>query len=393
MKKFDINRILMLATISLAVIMIAVYAVCKVYDNKKIREYEIQENKDSMTVGEVEREIDIRHEELKNNINKYIPGIVCWGDSLTFGSGGNGVSYPETLSDLITKNILDKYSPIGSEYSGIISPFKYKLTIPVVNMGVGGENTATILGRNGAEPFVIDKDFTIPKGRNSVPISFSNKKGKEIAPLRYGDAGIETVKIDGIEGSISLRESGEGDNLKLSYSFSRSQEGKSKDISAGTEIITDGSENYRDYITVILMGYFGGYDSTSQLISQINSIIDRQTDHKDRYIVLGIPDPNTVGIEQIEDAMRSEYGDKFINLRKYLCTDALSDAGLKPTEDDERLLSMGQVPISLRVREDNVHLNAYGYELVGKKVYERMDELGYFDELKKLIKEANENAF
>ena len=81
----------------------------------------------------VVRKLYINRENLLMAYEKeLIPGIVCYGDSLTYGSGGEGVSYPSVLEECLRKN---------------------RIYIPVVNMGIGGENTVTIAGRAGAIPF------------------------------------------------------------------------------------------------------------------------------------------------------------------------------------------------------------------------------------------------
>ena len=87
-----------------------------------------------------------------------IPGIVCWGDSLTYGSGGNGTSYPSVLEECLRNE---------------------RMYIPVVNMGIGGENTVTIAGRAGAVPFRL-KEFTIPTESIPVEIFFQEDEGKSI---------------------------------------------------------------------------------------------------------------------------------------------------------------------------------------------------------------------
>ena len=79
--------------------------------------------------------------------------------------------------------------------------------------------------------------------------------------------------------------------------------------------------------------------------------------------------------------MVEEYGDKYINLRKYMATDAIYDAGLEPTKSDLQRMQVGYAPFSLLAR-DELHFNATGYELIGKLVYNRMESLGYFDEVK-----------
>ncbi|WP_290092344.1 hypothetical protein [uncultured Dubosiella sp.] len=44
-----------------------------------------------------------------NNVNasfkESIPGIICWGDSLTAGAGGDGVTYPNVISSELSSKI------------------------------------------------------------------------------------------------------------------------------------------------------------------------------------------------------------------------------------------------------------------------------------------------
>jgi hypothetical protein len=54
--------------------------------------------------------------------------VNCFGDSLTFSYGGDGLTYPGTLKKLL-----------GNQYE-------------VNNLGIGGESTITIAGRQGSIP-------------------------------------------------------------------------------------------------------------------------------------------------------------------------------------------------------------------------------------------------
>lgn len=48
----------------------------------------------------------------------------------------------------------------------------------------------------------------------------------------------------------------------------------------------------------------------------------------------------------------------------------------------------GNVPPSL-LSTDMLHFNSDGYEIIGKLVYDRMEQLGYFDVLKELLTESD----
>ncbi|MEE0835767.1 MAG: dockerin type I domain-containing protein [Clostridia bacterium] len=305
-----------------------------------------------------------------------LPGIVCWGDSLTSGPGGNAMTYPKSLQNSINDAICLVYDPLASlsdEAKALVNPEDYKISIPVINMGVGGETTNTILGRNGAVPFVTSGSITIPSGTTPVRIKFISQNGRTVAPLLQGSAGMEYVTIAGVRGVIS--------NSYGGYTFARSEAGSEVTVPSGTVITTAGSENYRDYITVIFIGQNGGFIGYDDLVEQQRAIIDHQTRNNDRYIIIGLHTTTPSYRDDLEGLMVEEYGDKYINLREYMATDAIYDAGLEPTQDDLYRMQMGYTPFSL-LAIDELHFNATGYELIGKLVYNRMESLGYFDEVK-----------
>ena len=106
--------------------------------------------------------------------------IVCWGDSLTAPHTGKGIkgkvkrivkgaAYPEYLEEMLG----DKYE--------------------IINCGVGGENTLTIMARQGAYPMKLAHDVVIFKsdeikfktfiGNNDVSAFISSYNGKRVSPL------------------------------------------------------------------------------------------------------------------------------------------------------------------------------------------------------------------
>jgi lysophospholipase L1-like esterase len=364
----------------------------------------------------VEEEIEAAYEKLESDFFTYLPGIVCWGDSLTAGAGGDGTTYPNVLESLIKENLVDRFdaeqlaNSLGQSH--ITGLNQYSLdSVPVINMGVGGETTNTILGRNGAVPFVVAEDFTIPASNTSdttaVEIHFVSENGKNVAPLRQGESGVNPVVIDGIEGVISIQQESYISE-DYTYYFTRSAEesgdadkdggaGESNDgntekdvtVKAGTEIITSGSTQYLDYIPVIFIGQNGGYDDINDLIAQQRAMIDHQEmseANQGKFIIVGLHTGTAADRAELEKAMQEEYGDQYINLREYMSTSGLQDAGIEATDEDKEMMAEGMTPQSL-LASDKLHFNEYGYELIGSLIYDRMDELGYFDEIKADLEE------
>lgn len=310
----------------------------------------------------VVRKLYINRENLLMAYEKeLIPGIVCYGDSLTYGSGGEGVSYPSVLEECLRKN---------------------RIYIPVVNMGIGGENTVTIAGRAGAIPFRV-AEFEIPTEAIPTEITFLEEKGKSIRPLYQGDTGINPCFIEGVKGCITGEKDEQG---AMVYFFTRSEGGEATKVPEGSEVETWASTQFQDYIYVVFMGENHGWnDDINELIRQQQEILSMQEKHKGKYIVVGLPTGTAEERTELEAALSETYGDKFFNIREYMSTEALEDAGIKPTDEDVARMAEGMVPTSLLV--DHIHFNAKGYRLLGEQVYERMQELGYFDELEDVVEE------
>ena len=90
----------------------------------------------------------------------------------------------------------------------------------------------------------------------------------------------------------------------------------------------------------------------------------------------------TYSMDAIDSAMLQAFGNRYINLRKYLIEDGLRDAGITATKNDTTNISQGEVPDSFRSNAGGADLNGVAYELLGKLIYDRMDLLGYFDEVR-----------
>jgi len=282
----------------------------------------------------------------KYNSNKR---VVCWGDSLTQGTGGDGVTMPGTLAELSGATVL--------------------------NYGVYNEKTSCISARQGGNPQHLINDTVIPSEPQLIPAQVEGKYGYETL-LDFGDAGINPVTLNGIEGTYAY-----DDNYNRC--FIRSQAGAEVTIPAGTELITFGMRDKRD--DDILVIWASGNDSAQNTneIPPILQKIDEMLEYQgcSEYIVISDTNPHCriPVTDEVNKAFKRRYGKHFLNLREYLTTDALSDMGIEPTDADKRAMENGDVPFSLRLNdaEDEAHGNADFYRIAGEQVYYKMQELGY----------------
>ena len=318
-------------------------------------------------------------------IKQYLPGIVCWGDSLTSGAGGNSANYPQILEDLIKKEICKEYdlkADLNSTFEKFLSSKELAVEIPVVNMGVGGEDTYAILGRNGAIPYVVSEPLTIPAGTTPIEISFTSQNGDKVTPLRQGSAGVNPVTIGGVEGTLTVVQESFS-SKEYYYQFTRTTAGEAVSVPVGTKIVTAASSQYLDYVTVIFMGTNGTFDTPEDLIAQQRAIIDHQIANKDRFLIIGLHTGWMEDRIELEEAMVKEYGDKYFNLRDYMAKHGMQDAGLEPSEEDRIFMLDGRTPNG--ILSDGVHFKPVGYKLIAQQIYKRMDELGYFNEVREAL--------
>ena len=340
-----------------------------------------QENLDAITQA---------YEKDMQTVQRYLPGIVCWGDSLTAGSSGN-VSYPSVLQKYIDTYLCDIYdfrSTIenAQDYSRLDWD-SYTFSIPVVNMGAGKEDSATILGRSGVSPYVVGADFEIPADVEPVNIQLKSPEGKSVTPLTAGSVGVNPVTIDGVVGEISLvSNQGWGQNT---YQFTRAEAGEPVSVARGAQITTACEDEYRDYVHIVWLGIYGDFTTPEKLVNDAKQLLSRQTGNPERYLVLGPcalrgawtnADPAT--LNAVDSAMLQAFGNHYINVRKYLMTDGLTDAKITPSKEEKLVIQQGAVPTSFRSNASGADLNGTAYKLIGKLVYERMESLGYFDEIR-----------
>ena len=324
-------------------------------------------------------------------LSQYLPGIVCWGDSLTTGSSGN-VSYPHTLQKYLDVYICDiydlRYSLDTVEGLSAQDWDDYKISIPVVNMGAGREDAITILGRSGVIPYVVDTNLVIPAEIESIPVAIKSEDGKTVTPLIAGDGGINPVTIAGVQGTLT-RNASTQQWSEYVYQFTRLEAGTEVAVEKGTQVVTAATNAYQDYIHIVWLGTYGTFSNPDKLVNDTRALLQRQSINTERYLVISPCTYNgswqmasPYAMDAIDSAMLQAFGDRYINLRKYLIEDGLRDANISATTLDKQSIANGNVPDSFRSNTNGADLNGVAYELLGKLVYERMDRLGYLTEVR-----------
>ncbi len=324
--------------------------------------------------------------------------VACWGDSLTEGVAGDGVTYPDELARLTG----------------------YK----VENFGVASEGLITIAARSGAIKIVLDEALEILPNKKPVDISFSGRElydqedyaGRVVpANTKRGGWTPATIHIDDstkVEGKLytSFLIDEKGVRYLTSATFLRNESGEAIDVPKGAEITVAAHDMDAD-INIYWAGTNYGWDDTDEGGAAIKpeniilalkkmilenagiefrdkrDVIDAKIPEEEKFIVIGLTTGGASSWPGINEALSKEFGEKFFDAKAYLATEqALKDAGIEATEQDIEYIKEGKVPFSLlggyRFMEnpgkaDEVHLNGAGYKLVAKQVYKKMKKLGY----------------
>ena len=294
---------------------------------------------------------------LRQAVSQALPGIVCWGDSLTYGYGGNGESYPSTLKRLIDERLVDG--------------------IPVVNNGVCVEPTYTIMARAGAWGMRTNQ-FIIPAQCSPTEIHIDLDNGMYSNLAAVGDAGLNPVTINGVQGNITS--SYHSGAYGYCY-FTRLEPGTEVFVEGGTQVYPASKELYGGYVNVIFMGENGYYENAEDLISQYQRIIDARG--LTRYVIIGLTTGDNTSRGELSQKMSAYFGNNYIDMRTELVNRGPELVGQERQSGDWYNIQEGIVMGYLK--SDEIHLNEYGYRAAGMILYERMEALGYFDGVKSAI--------
>ena len=269
--------------------------------------------------------------------------VLCYGTSMVYGTGGGGV----TLSDVIRR------------YSGA----------DAINYGGYGEDTNCIAARLGANKLSLTEGFTIPSDDTPVKIIFTSEFGQTDIILKYTDAGLNPVTIDGISGDLSR------DDESNIY-FTRAEAGEEKVIESGTEITPYSvSRMTPDDVLII---WTSGNDNIEKsedipvLLDKIDKMVAFGGNGK--FVLFSDMNNHVMG-DEINDAFREHYNEHFLDFKTYMMTEASDELGYPLDEDD--LLDIEENMVPRCFRADGEHGNSLYYLLAGQQVYKKCQELGY----------------
>ena len=267
---------------------------------------------------------------------------VWWGDSLTAGAGGNGISATSELEKL--------------------------RKIQIQNRGVGGENSSQIAVRSGAKEVYLK---FWGKGKKEGDWRVYNVE-PDVQLLRQG----MSVIAGNIDKCVTLLKFVEGKYFARIFKCSKDFTDKVKKFSlTGLDNI-----NAKAKFHLIWSGRNNAYDSQT-VVADIAAMITnfRRVNPKTKVYVLSVINGASEGIgtgayNDITKLNESfiDLDAKFVDVRRCLIDEGLRINSLKPKSQDEADIASDLVPTQLR--SDGIHLNPFGYHAVAVCVNEKINQ-------------------
>lgn len=256
------------------------------------------------------------------SVQTYNTDIIYWGDSLTAGAGGDGITYPKVCSQILNKSFL--------------------------NMGVGGETSYTILARMGVITPII------PANADCSSLVLKDINGNDIKPLLQGSIGVNPIHIDNDKTDYILSL-----NKDNTYSI-RDSNGTILHSTNYPRFIEMNGANTNGAITVIFVGQ-NDSSRNQTLINRLKQAVNKVQNK--RFVIIGLTTGTTESRKSLNDIMYAEFGNKFFDAGYYVSKFGMNITNMLPTIADENAINEGSIPSSLLV--DHVHMNANGYTALG----------------------------
>ena len=191
---------------------------------------------------------------------------------------------------------------------------------------------------------------------------------------------VNPIYVDGVECTLSVNKV---DNGNMTWFLKRNADASSpRTIYAKTPFYTNGARNIKSIASVFWVGtnesFTGGVIDVDVYVDVLKRNIAYQG--VSRYVVIGVYGGTGISgmsveqLEAMEARMLKEFGGHYFNIRKYVTTNALSDAGITPTLADTDAIALGKCPPSLLA--DGLHPNSAFSILIAKKVFEKLEMQG-----------------
>jgi len=286
--------------------------------------------------GQVPENILMAWASRMDRLGRSVLPITCWGDSQTGNDDSSALMWTKVMAT--------------------------GLGVAVTNRGFPGETSSGIAAKSGAIPAVWRSGGTIPaSGSVDVVLVDHVKVMLWWHPMK--------CSIAGVHGVLSRSPDISGGTPSEDYPaiFTRDTPGGAVAVSAYAPFIPD-DVSLRGNMTIIMAGRNNTGDP-ARALSDTAAMIDFLTGTDRKWAVLS--QITGAGRDAINDGLKAAYGRHYWDMLPYLVsTQALSDAGITPTQADLDAISAGNIPPSFT--SDGVHLNGAGLTVQGAWVTQKV---------------------
>lgn len=275
--------------------------------------------------------------------------IVCWGDSLTAGTGG----IPYT-------RFLEKAFPNRA----------------IMNFSIGGQKADQIAARQGGIP---------------VTVSIENNAFKEERAVKLNSISTKLLSTAANNKIFTLKGKVNGIDCTLARKFSRSHFNEIEIytltpvipsieyIPINSIFVSDEAEFFRSSFQIFWMGRNDtpNFDGVDNLLDACISYLN----NSDHYLVIGILSDireikgTTIHNKTIafNELLEIKYKNRYVPITPPT-SEELKTINYSPTLKDLSDINNGVFPTGLRA--DNTHLNNKGYELIANRIIKKLRDQG-----------------
>lgn len=291
--------------------------------------------------------LDVRVSSVEDSLTTSNDSIVAYGDSITQGAGSTGgQTFPAQLSSLITR--------------------------PVANRGLGGQDAAQIISRQGGFCTLLSVTGQQIPANGAVTVTAYTIH----VLFNATNSGSITGSLAGVAGTLSWTSAG-------GYVFTRSASGSVVTCFDRTPFIPDAVQAHTGLLNIITIGRnnFNSKTSIIDLQSSVDTIIDKIesaisifTPLNKRFLIGGVLSLDSVdeyvGTNNynykriLADYLNAKYPKSFVDL------DLILRASGTGSGQDAIDVANGITPSSLRA--DTVHPNNSGYAIIANAFYQRI---------------------
>ncbi|WP_066038644.1 fibronectin type III domain-containing protein [Herbiconiux solani] len=285
------------------------------------------------------------------------PAITPYGTSITQGVGGQ-TPWPAQLSALSGRT--------------------------VKNRGIGGESSIGIVARQGGLPYqALPAGGEISATATPVTVALSVIGDGFSWPLLQGPTSVTGTLVVGakrIPGTLAIVKPSGNPTTHLSddyYTFTRTTAGTAIAATRPSAFYWATADADKNDIQVwdFLENYISETWWTTRGLADLKAAENALTSASKRFLITTPVGSPSAAKTALIGQLIATYGRRVIDVRSYLISYGLADAGLTPDAEDLSDIAAGNIPHQLRI--DGIHLTTAALGIYARLIYERMIELGW----------------